>query len=71
MLRLRYIVYQTALEGAVENLFLMFDESMGTYILQLANGAGSHIDYFLVVIGYSLVYYALFNTVSYGFIEES
>ena len=66
-----YVVDQTALKRAVENLPLVADEGLHTLMLQLVHGTSPHINHLLVLVGDTLVGNALENLLLLGSVEES
>ena len=45
------VLNQTSLEVAVQDFLFMVNEGFHTFVLEFANHAGTHVDYFLVHIG--------------------
>ncbi len=60
-LALADVVDETACESAVQDIFLMFDESVHAFVLQLADDARPQVHHFLVLVRQSLVLDALAN----------
>ena len=65
------MLYQTALECSVKNFFFMSEESLNTFVFQLAYHTGSHIDNLFVKVCYVLRAYTVEYALLCLFIKET